>query len=51
MTAGREQERVRPAADEPPPFLGKWGRIYAVIIGYLALLITLFYLFTRYFSA
>ncbi len=33
--------------DDPPPFLGTWPRVYAVIIGYLALLITVFYLFTR----
>ena len=31
----------------PPPFCGTWPRLYAAIAGYLALLITLFYLFTR----
>ena len=33
--------------EEPPPFLGTWPRLYAAIAGYLAVLITLFYLFTR----
>jgi hypothetical protein len=39
---------VHPAAeqDEPPPFCGTWPRLYAGITIYLALLITLFYLFT-----
>lgn len=36
--------------DEPPPFLGTWRRVYAGVIIYLALLITLFYGFTRAFS-
>ena len=41
--------QVHPAAgdDGPPPFLGTWPRLYAAVVGYLALLITLFYLFTR----
>lgn len=37
-------------ADEPPPFLGTWRRVYAAVLLYLALLITAFYLFTRLFS-
>ena len=36
--------------DEPPPFLGTWPRVYAAVLIYLALLITLFYGFTRMFS-
>ena len=41
----------RPVADEPPPFLGSWRRVYTVVLIYLASLISLFYLFTRVFSA
>ena len=37
--------------DEPPPFLGRWGRIYALVLCYLALLIFGFYLFTRDFAS
>lgn len=36
--------------DEPPPFLGAWHRVYAAVLAYLALLIALFYGFTRAFS-
>ena len=36
--------------DEPPPFLGAWRRVYAVVIIYLAGLIFSFYVFTRVFS-
>ncbi len=33
--------------DEPPPCLGTWRRVYTAVVCYLALIITLFYLFTR----
>jgi len=33
--------------DEPPPFLGSWGRVYAAIVVYLGAVIALFGLFTR----
>lgn len=36
--------------DEPPPFLGTWPRVYAMVIVFLALLIVLFYLFARAFT-
>jgi hypothetical protein len=36
-----------PVPDEPPPVLGTWARVYLVVLCYLALLIALFYLFTR----
>ncbi|MCX6624070.1 MAG: hypothetical protein NTY38_24010 [Acidobacteria bacterium] len=39
-----------PLPDEPPPFLGRWSRVYAVVLVYLALLITLFYVFSRTYS-
>lgn len=34
-------------ANEPPPFLGTWKRVYLAVVLYLAAVITLFYLFTR----
>ncbi len=37
------------APDEPPP-LGTWPRMYAVVLGSLALWVTLFYFFTRAFE-
>jgi len=36
--------------DEPPPFLGTWPRVYTAVLIYLAILILLFYVFTRMFS-
>ncbi len=37
-------------ADEPPPFLGTWRRVYTAVLIYLAALICLFYVFTRAFA-
>lgn len=44
--------RLPPEAydSEPPPALGTWGNVYLVVLGWLALLISLFYAFTRYFA-
>jgi hypothetical protein len=36
--------------DEPPPVLGTWPRVYAVILGELAVVILAFYLFTAHFA-
>lgn len=38
-----------PADEERPP-LGSWRRLYALVLGELALLVVLFYLFGRAFS-
>jgi hypothetical protein len=49
----RETEnKTAPAPDgeERPPFGGSWRALYAIVIGNLALLILLFYAFTRAFS-
>jgi hypothetical protein len=44
-------ETHRPTdAEEPPPVGGTWKTLYAAVLVNLALLIALFYLFTRYFS-
>ena len=40
MTPGLDPE-------EPPPILGTWRRVYTVVIGWILLLMTLFYLFTK----
>lgn len=36
--------------EEAPPILGRWGRLYALVLMELALCILLFYLFERVFS-
>ena len=37
-------------AAEPPPVGGSWKNLYAVVLLNLAVLVVLFYLFTRYFG-
>jgi hypothetical protein len=36
--------------DSPPPFLSKWRNIYAAVFLNLAVLVLLFYLFTKVFE-
>lgn len=36
--------------DEPPPFLGTWRRVYRFVLIYLAVVIFLFWLFTKYYA-
>ena len=40
-----------PEPEEPAPLFGSWGRLYAAVVAYLALLIALFYSFTVTFHA
>ena len=40
----------REIKDEPPPILGTWPRVYAVVLGYLAVVIALFAIFTGAFK-
>lgn len=35
---------------DKPPILKSWKNVYALVIGVLALLIVLFYFFTRHFE-
>ncbi len=46
-------DKDRPGgAEEPegPPLFSSWGRLYAVVLLHLAVLIGLFYLFTKAFE-
>ncbi len=36
--------------EPPPPILGTWNRIYALVIGMLAVCIALFTLFSKVFA-
>ena len=38
---------MREVADEAPPFLGTWKRIYIAVLLYLVGIIGLFYVFTQ----
>lgn len=44
-----EPQQNRPG-EEPPPILGTWPRLYAVVLGFLAFLIVVFELIERAFS-
>lgn len=35
---------------EPPPILGNWRNVYLIVLAWLAVLIGIFYAFTRYFA-
>jgi hypothetical protein len=35
-----------PADNEPPPFLGTWKRVYIAVLIYVAVLISLMYIFS-----
>lgn len=37
-------------SEDPPPVLGRWSRLYALVLMELALCILLFYVFERVFS-
>jgi len=47
-----DESEVPPAtgADEPPPLLGSWPRLYALVIGFLAIIIALLGWLTRSFD-
>ena len=41
---------AKPILDEPPPFLGTWTRVYRFVLVYLAVVIFLFWLFTKHYA-
>ena len=43
-------EPLSPQAEPPPPLLGSWNRVYAVVVGELVLLVLLFLIFTWAFA-
>jgi hypothetical protein len=48
MTMAGETRKHSPA-EEPPPFGGSWAKLYTVVLLNLAVLVVLFYVFTRAF--
>jgi len=42
--------QVKESFDEPPPFLGRWTRVYAAVLWYLLFLICGLYGITRLYS-
>jgi hypothetical protein len=45
-----DREPDRGAPEAPPPFLGRWANVYALVLVELAVLIALFYAATRWAS-
>jgi hypothetical protein len=45
-----EQDHEQHVIDEAPPVLRTWPRVYLFVLAYLAVLIFLFWAFTRYFA-
>lgn len=41
---------MSPDPEEPAPVGGSWPRLYALVLGWLALLVVLFYVFGRVFA-
>jgi hypothetical protein len=51
MPNERTRDRKTHAPGEPPPPVGgSWATLYAVVLASLAVLVVLFYLFTRAFG-
>ena len=48
--AERPANDDRGGADEPPPLLGRWSRLYALIVIELAAVIAILYWLTRRFD-
>ena len=47
----RDSDHNETRGDEtPPPVGGSWRALYAVVLGWLAVQVVLFYLFTRFFG-
>ena len=46
----RDETQTQTHAEGPPPPGGSWKTLYAIVLINLAVLVALFYVFTRYFS-
>ncbi|MFL6256598.1 MAG: hypothetical protein ACJ74T_16455 [Pyrinomonadaceae bacterium] len=46
----RDETHEPHTREEPPPFGGSWRTLYSIVLINLAVLVVLFYLFTRYFG-
>jgi hypothetical protein len=40
----------KPMLDEAPPVLGTWANVYRFVLAYLAVIIFLFWLFTKHYA-
>ena len=49
MTIG-DPRGDKPIVDEPPPLLGSWPNVYGFVLAYLAVVIFLFWIFTKHYA-
>jgi hypothetical protein len=47
---GIDPERARKGLDDRPPVFRSWTAVYALVIGFLAFLVLVFHLLTRYLA-
>jgi hypothetical protein len=45
LDADKERQILR----DQPPFFRRWSGVYGVVLGFLAFLVLVFYLFTRHY--
>jgi hypothetical protein len=50
MSETSKLKDIRQVTDEPPPFLGRWPRVYAAVLGILGIVIAALYAFMRSFT-
>jgi hypothetical protein len=46
----REPARPAPTDDEPPPILGSWQRLYALVLAWLLVVIIALWIVTRAYA-
>ncbi len=44
-----DPEKERRIVEDRPPFFRAWSGVYGVVLGFLAFLVLVFYLFTRHY--
>lgn len=50
MVPKHKEEMDNVGSESPPPILGSWRNLYFLVIGNLALMVMMFYLFTLAFK-
>jgi hypothetical protein len=50
LEEGRPNPETKLPAEEPPPILGTWRRLYSAVLIFLFLVILALFIFTRYFE-
>jgi hypothetical protein len=44
-----DPEKERQIVQDQPPFFNSWGGVYGIVLGFLAFLVLVFYIFTRHY--